>query len=385
MKGLHSRLLSFRRHSAVRRFGRRLEQISKQGLLRLFLVLCRVPAAVDPARLEGVRKILLLRPNFRIGNTLISLPLIDVLRSRFPGAQLDYLGADTTVVLLKGQPLDRIDVMSRHYIYKPWLYLGLLNRLRRRRYDLVLQAGNGSFSGMICMALMGARYRMGAGKWAEGICNLRVDMGDSRHAYDDPMTMARQLGVPCRDHPAYQTTTAERDQARGCLQRAGFGEKDAIHPFVALFVGGHAHKRWPSADWVQLIRQLLDDAAWVLVLIGPEEAALSKVIRAAFSHPRLCVMDPLPLRDFAAVLGFARLVVTPDTGPMHLAVALDVPTVAIMQNPVSLQYAPRGEMDRTLFRPENGLVYDTLVQHPAWNTVIAGGSSGGTHASFVPA
>jgi hypothetical protein len=47
--------------------------------------------------------------------------------------------------------------------------------------------------------------------------------------------------------------------------------------------------------------------------------------------------------------------------------------VAILQSQSSLKYAPRGELDRTLFRPELSLVYETLLQHPYWGTLATGG------------
>jgi hypothetical protein len=58
---------------------------------------------------------------------------------------------------------------------------------------------------------------------------------------------------------------------------------------------------------------------------------------------------------------------------MHLAVALDVPTVAVLQNQDSIRYAPRGEMDRVLFRPEMNQLYETLAQHPRWVALTSGG------------
>jgi heptosyltransferase-3 len=353
----------------MRRLGKRLETFFKQRIYRIFLLFCKAPGAVDPAHLENIHRILLLRPNYRIGNTLISLPLIGVLKHRFPGAQVDYLGADTTAILLKGLPLDQVFVMSRDFILKPWVYIRLLSRLRRRKYDLLLQVGNGSFSGMICMICLGARYRIGAGKWAEELCNLSVDMSAAQHAYDDPMVVAQLLGVPCRDHPYYQVTPEEREKAITRLAQEDLDGKPDIPPFIALFVGGHASKRASSTFWIQLTQRLLADQARVVVFIGPEEAAMAKELKATFPTHALCVMAPMPLRDFAAMLGLARLVVTPDTGPMHLAVALDVPTVAILQNQSSVRYAPRGALDRVLFRPEMDQIYGALITHPCWGAV----------------
>ncbi|MFI5399328.1 MAG: glycosyltransferase family 9 protein, partial [Candidatus Binatia bacterium] len=77
-------------------------------------------------------------------------------------------------------------------------------------------------------------------------------------------------------------------------------------------------------------------------------------------------MLPQPLRVFAALTAMARLVVTPDSGPMHLVVAVGVPTVVLLQAERSLHYAPRGPNDRFLMCPSVAEVVATIIEHPSW-------------------
>ena len=361
-------LMAFRRNDSVRGFGRGLEHALKRWLHALLRKLLKAPPPQDPARLESVRKILLLRPNFRIGNTLTSTPLIAAMRARFPGAQLDYFGADTTAFLLENLPLDSVFRMSRSFILRPWAYVRLLGDLRRRKYDLAVAVGNGSFSDMICMRALNARYRMGSGQWAEGTCNILVDSIGRCHAYDVPVAMARVLGVDCRDKPAYAVSREERDKALARMAEIGLAVSYSVAPFLALFVGGHKHKRWPLECWEDLVRKLrsVSPQARILVFLGPEESAMGKAMRANPLFSGIPVVDPLPLRDFAAMLQQARLVVAPDTGPMHLAVALDVPTIAVLNSKKSLSYAPRGDKDVGLLQPTVDQVCASVCAHPHW-------------------
>lgn len=355
----------------MRRFGKTVEHGFKKTLYTLFHLVAKTPRQVAEDEITNVRRILLLRPNFRIGNTLISTPLIAVFRTRFPLARIDYLGADSTVALLAHFPLDRIYSMSRSFILHPWTYLRLLFRLRREKYDLAVQIGNDSFSGMLSMMATGARYKMGSGKWARGICNIVVDTSCSNHAYDDPQYYGQALGTPCRNRPFYIVSSEENDAAQVLLEKIGFAGPHQTHPFIAFFVGGHKNKRWPFQCWKTLADKLVsaNNRIRILVLIGPEEMAMMSQMQASPTFAGIPILPPMPLRTFAALLSHARMVVTPDTGPMHLSVAVDAPTIAILQSSMSLRYAPRGELDIALLKPSIDQVYEAISAHPAWAAI----------------
>ncbi len=310
-----------------------------------------------------------------MGNTLCSTPLIDVMRKRFPTAMLDYLGADTTAILLQNLSLDNVYVVSRSQILSPWRSVQLLYRLRRERYDLVVATGNGSFTDMICMVVLNARYRMGSGKWAEGACNIKTVNTDYCHAYDLPVEMAKLLGADCRDRPFYVVSQQEKDKAILRLSEIGFRNQQRVLPFVALFVGGHKHKRWPLESWEELVRRLraMSEEARILIFLGPEESAMGEAMKANHVFRSVQFMDPLPLRDFAALLQQACLVVAPDTGPMHLSVALDVSTIAVLQSKKSIPYAPRGENDVCLLNPTVAQVAEAIGSHSRWSLICSKG------------
>ena len=366
-------LIAIRRHDFVRGLGRGIERKSKRLLLNTLRRFVQATPPQDPAKMEAVQKILILRPNYRIGNTLSSTPLIGALRNRFPSARLDYLGADTTSILLKNLPLDNVILMSRSMILRPWSYVGRLWSLHRENYDLVVAVGNGSFSDMICMKVLNARYRMGSGKWAKFVCNILVVSIDWSHAYEVPLAMARVLGVDCRDKPCYAVSQDEKDKALFRLSEVGLSDGRTAVPFLALFVGGHHNKRWPLKCWEDLVRKLGSDCpqARILVFLGPEESSMGQAMKNNPLFKDIRIIDPLPLRDFAALLQQASLVVAPDTGPMHLAVAVDVPVIAIMKSKRSLPYAPRGESDVTLLNPTIEKVCESVCTHSTWPAICS--------------
>src|SRR5262249_52136443 len=153
----------------------------------------------------------------RIGNTLIATPLLLALRQRFPGARVDFLGADTTSTLLAHLPVDTVHLVSRRFIARPWKFVALFIRLRRMHYDAAIDAGMGSFSGALYTYLTGARYRVGCGGKTDRFLNVRLPGVSVTHAYDKRVAFAHLLGVSCPGHPLYEIDSAERAAAFALL------------------------------------------------------------------------------------------------------------------------------------------------------------------------
>ncbi|UZH09903.1 glycosyltransferase family 9 protein [Halomonas sp. BDJS001] len=318
------------------------------------------PETIDS--LVGIEKILIIRPNFRLGNALISTPAIDAFRERFPSARIDYLATDKTWPLLQQRPVNHFYLLSREAILRPWQCVTLLRRLRAQRYDLAVQVSGGSTSGFIVTRLIGARYSMGARKGHQRWYSIEAE-GKSSHAYDAIVNLTRPLGVACRNRPLLQLTEQERDQAMTKIRQlvSLHSDQTADTDFIALFVGGHQNKRWPLAFWLMLIDAMEACKIRYAVFLGPEEFRLLAPIEQRLMLSRygsLC--PPLPIRHFAAVLERARLFVTPDSGPMHLAAALDVATISLVRQKKSLAFVPREPYDTILWRPEISTVVEAI-------------------------
>lgn len=339
-----------------------LEKRMKRYLLGSIKYIVKAPAPETIDSLVGIEKILIIRPNFRLGNALISTPVIDAFRDRFPSARIDYLATDKTWPLLQQRPVDHFHLLSRAAILRPWQCVALLRRLRAQRYDLAVQVSGGSTSGFIVTRLIGARYTMGSGKGHQRWYNIEAE-GKSSHAYDAIVNLTRPLGVDCRNRPLLQLTEQERYQAMTKIRQlfSLHGAHPADTDFIAIFVGGHQNKRWPLAFWLMLINAMEARKIRYVIFLGPEEFRLLAPIEQRLMsslYGSLC--PPLPIRHFAAVLERARLLVTPDSGPMHLAAALDVATISLVRQKKSLAFVPREAYDAILWRPDISTVVEAI-------------------------
>lgn len=143
---------------------KKLEKAAKKAayaLLRRFLPVRRERSVAD---LIDVSRILVIRPNYRIGNAILSTAIIGPLRERFPEATIDVLATDKTAMLFQNLAVDQVFAVSRSACFQPWRAVALLRLLRANRYDLVVQLASSSLSGLLISTLVPARYVMGQPK-----------------------------------------------------------------------------------------------------------------------------------------------------------------------------------------------------------------------------
>jgi heptosyltransferase III len=331
------------------------------GLGSLALARGLVPAGhtralPSPAR---VRRVLFVRVNFRIGNTLLSTALLGALRARYPHARIDVLAAEPTASLFHGLPVDHVYSISRRFVFAPWRMVRLFAELRRRGYDLAFDGGLTSLSSALYMLLAGARERVGKEGASAPLLTVKLPIENAANVHTLAESLATALEVPAAYRPLYEVSARESEAASSLLRDLGIAVPRDVSPFVAVFIGGHRHKRWPWPRWQELLTRLDAGPVPVVAIIGPEESAIAGDVRG-LARNSLRVAPPLSIRSVAAVIARARILVTPDSGPMHLAAALGVPVVALVETERSLYFVPPGERNEILFRADAEAVLAAL-------------------------
>lgn len=325
-------------------FAKKLEQIAKKAVFAALGAACGTRKEISASALQNISRIIVVRPNYRIGNAILATAIIAPLRERFPDAQIDFLVTDKTAALFKNLPVNHVAAVSRSDIRTPWRTVSLLRRLRARRYDLAVQLAPSSLSGLVLASMLGARYVMGKPKDDADWYDIKVK-GPIVNAYDAGPAFSTALGTAGAVGTQLALSNDEMTCAIDRLQALGLTADGAhgVEPFVAVFVGGHADKVCPLSFWLALINDLNQARKRFVVFVGPEETAMIPHLQHAMqSLPQGTLCSPQPLRIFAAMLARARLMVTPDSGPMHMAAALKVPVVAMVRTRKSLAFVPPG-------------------------------------------
>jgi lipopolysaccharide heptosyltransferase I len=282
------------------------------------------------------RRIGLVKPS-ALGDIVHALPVLGALRQRFPAASITWVVNRAYATLLQGHPhLDNVLAFDRTAARGGWLeglraFADILRAVRSARFDLVIDLQGLLRTGIMTLA-SGARWRLGLSSAREGarFCyNHVLTPRDGRpelsmHAVDRYWLAAQALGVG--DEPKCFSLPIPADASAWATQRL----RDLPRPWLMTNVGTRWEtKRWPTSSFAELATRAHQHFGASLILVGgPEESPLARQVCAGFAGPACDLTGQTTLPQLVAVLEKADVVVSNDSGPLHLAVALGRPVVA---------------------------------------------------------
>jgi heptosyltransferase-3 len=272
-----------------------------------------------------MNNILIVRTD-RLGDVLLTTPVSTALRRMFPKARISWLVRPYTAPLLENNP--DVDQILADRDESPGR---LADRIRSERFDAAIVAYP---RWRIVLALWLARVplRIGpANKFYAILLNKRVRQRRSKgkkHEADYNLELLEPLGISFKRYPTrYVATEEERKAARRFLEAKGIS---GAKPFAILHPGsGGSSARWPLEHFMELGDALQEDGCDLVVTGGPGEDHEGAMAAGMRRPPVFIPGGSVSIRELAAILSCADLVVTNSTGPLHLAVALGVPTVSI--------------------------------------------------------
>jgi ADP-heptose:LPS heptosyltransferase len=301
---------------------------------------------------EQVKKILIVRATFRMGNSILAIPAILSFRKQFPQARIDFVGAPISTQLFQNLPIDHHFTITRRYPGSGWDYPLLLWRLKSAGYDLAVDVScSQSAMGSFLVGFSGARFRVGnKGKWDQWF-NVRIPRPSERNKYKILPAFLRSLALESdMSLPLLALSSVEKENAKKKIQALpGYAQGRQT---VGVFIGGRKvwGKRWPVRNFYELITALHRQDLNVVTFVGPEEKDSARYLREAL-EPDIAIVFEQSTRDFAAMVSNCNLFVTCDSGPMHLAYGLGTRTVAIFQNPNFDQWGPPSSIARIVHQP----------------------------------
>ncbi|MDD9956177.1 MAG: glycosyltransferase family 9 protein [Anaerolineaceae bacterium] len=328
-------------------------QPSARHSLRRLLLKAVSTIPVAPARTSDRQRILLLRPD-HLGDALLTLPAIDVLRTSFPDAELAALASPAAAAILKRLPalhtLESLDFpgfdrSERNALASPWLLaLRLSGRLRRQQFESALVLRPDHWWGALTIWLAGIPQRVGFAT-AETRPFLTTALPLQReHALLRNLRLASDLtGVPPDPEANLRFPLADEDRVRASslLDAAGLAKARrffCIHPGTGARV-----KHWLPAHWARVADTLGQsfDARVVFSGSAAEQSLVQEII-GQMTTPGLDLAGKTGLGELAACYERAVMVLGPDSGPLHLAAAVGTPTVSLYGPADPVEFGPWG-------------------------------------------
>lgn len=291
-----------------------------------------VQASHDSIQLTNVNRILLLRQD-RIGDVIVSTPIIRALRRHLPEARIDMvLSTNNTAVRQAVEPyVDHI-----HVFRKSLLHLLLLRRtLRRERYDLVIDLmDNASSTSALLVSGTNARFAIGVDKVNRGVYTHVVPLADQSrvHIVERIARLTWPLGISIEGDDlrlSFPLSDQQRSSARQALAR------DSSERILAVNISGSdTHRMYPEEKMISALCQIREwcrsrsiDDVGMRIMSAPAHADMAKRIAAASG---VAVIPPQSsYGSFAACITESDMLLTPDTSAVHVAAAHGIPSVVL--------------------------------------------------------
>jgi heptosyltransferase-2 len=289
------------------------------------------------------KRILLIRTD-RLGETLLNLPLPVVLKRAFPEAVLTWMVHEELAELLCDSPgVDRVIAYQEAHL-KPWWRraIRLAGWLRREGFELAV-ISNPKKEFHVATWLAGTPIRVGYDhKWSWALTHRVTDhktLG-ARHEVEYNLELLRALGILPPPVPSVQFPVRAEEESAMSQLLGNLSVKDthrlvALHPWTS-----NPKKQWPMPRFRELIQRLQTSSprpfekgrgsqVMVALIGGSDEQAKATDLLRAGESGALDLVGRLSLRQLAALFRRVRVLVSNDSGPVHLAAAVGTPTVAL--------------------------------------------------------
>ncbi|GLQ94995.1 glycosyltransferase family 9 protein [Dyella acidisoli] len=303
---------------------------------------------------QGIYRILVCRPNHRLGNMLLMTPLIAELERLYKGAEIDIvaegpLAADVFATFFS---VKNVYCLPRRGFKHPVSFLALIARIRKTHYDLIVDPCVGSGFSRTLARIFRGRYKLGfddAEKQPRGLTHVVPSSMAPRHMARRPVALVRWHALQAQNEslafPAMDIRLTEGERASG---------KAFIHDLLAespphdagrtigIFADATGNKRYSTEWWNEFLA--------MLQALSPQ----SRFVEIVPAHGRSMLDSRWPsyysshIRRMGAVMSAVDLMISADCGVMHLAVASQVPTVGMFCVTDENVYGPYGTRSTSL-------------------------------------
>lgn len=311
-----------------------------------------------PKEPDQIRRILAVRLD-HLGDIVMTRPALAALKARYPDAELDVLVSEEYRPLLEGQKdFHQVLGYRMHWFARArdWQraiseYFAVLDRLRKRKYDLGVDF-RGDARNILLMTLASIAKRLGYGRTGGGFLLTRETVYPaSDHQVEVNLALLESLGVSAAHAlRPFQYSEARRqdfwDRFRDTLG-AKNGPRIVIHPGA-----GYPSKQWGSLKYWELVRRILQEQLGQVVLIGTESEKGDLPDIDASEGALIDLRGKTELADLPVLFDHSDFFIGNDSGPAHLAAAQGLEVLSIFS----------GTNDSRLWRPWTNRLH--LVDHP---------------------
>ena len=308
------------------------ERSGKKFLIRLIKIFIKQEnfgaSDLDTSKVD---RIIIIHLDRKVGNLILSTPLIEATKKIFVNASIDILIARQVKVLLESNPYLSNIFEFNHIVYikNPLKLFQLVSSLRKHNYNIAIESSNPSgtsFLNSFVTYLTKAKYRIGfTGGGGELFTNIHVAPNNKDHYYLSKQKLVNifSSNIPtCR--PKIFTNQKEVETFRQNIQRKFNLQSDKI--LIGIWIGARHYKKWDINNFISVYRSIIKETGYFpILLFGIEECNEFDNINQN-EYNSIYFDDLGRLKNFISCCGYF---ICGDTGPLHYAYSLGIPTIGI--------------------------------------------------------
>lgn len=275
---------------------------------------------IDPSE---IKKILCIKPR-GIGDIVLSTIILENLTTHFPSAKIHYLTEEFAQDAVKNNLLvDKVLSMK-----KSEFVFSVAKRLRKEKYDLILDLWSNPRSAQITF-LAFAKYRVGfAYRGRKYAYNILCDSGRGNyHSAEHNLELLKTIFVPIiSKNILFNLNDDEIKFAQEYFNQNSLKQSNTIGIVPS---GGWESKRCDAVKWIEICENILKQKEFnFLILWGPGDEKDATFIKSKLGER--CLLAPeTNVRELASLISKCKVIIANDSGPMHIAAALGIPTLGI--------------------------------------------------------
>ena len=297
-----------------------------------------------------MRNILIIKLRY-LGDVLLATPTVRAIKAARPDVRVSMMvNRGTEVVLSGNQDLHEVMVLDTGSLAAQWR---LIARLRRRRFDMVIDLTDGDRSAFLSW-ISGAPVRIGFNdehRW-RGKCYTQVvqPVPGMQHRIDRDLEALKPMSIQAGSKdPQLWLTPEEENSAEQLLGQLGVQRSQSM---VILQPGArYWFKAWPPERFAELADQLTSQYGCQVLIGGSRlDIDVAQQIRQMTKSSPLLMAGRTTIKQFAAIVKKSALFIGSDSGAMHIASAVGTPVVALYGPSNPREWGPRGGSVEVLYK-----------------------------------
>ena len=310
-------------------------------------------AGAQPSLPTNPKKILIIKL-WAIGDSIVMLPLLKALREKFPSTEIDVLCRNRNKEVFEcAQGISAIRVLEMGS-------LGQLVSLRRgndggyerrhdrryyRGYDIVID-GEPYLRLSAILAYFLGKTRIGWGGFVRSkLYTHTVPFDRTRHMVRNYVAMAELLGATYMDQELVKPIISDMDRRHVTMafESRGIATGDYLIAAAPSVAESSKSRQWMPDRFAQALDRIADQRkAKILFIGGRSDLRAINEVRTLMNHSSITLAGQLNLAQTFEVLSRCKIAVSVDTGPMHAAAAVGVPTIGLFGPNIPTLWAPYG-------------------------------------------